>query len=311
MITGLLACGPATIEFTDEPKDVATDSGEADADADADADTDADADADSDADTDTDTDADDACPAFHLLADDSILLDYGASIDAYDASLGAYGGANVTSAATLAVNATSSCAFNTSATVSGSVWIGAGGDVATAACYGWGGSVTGSVDVLAAEEPLKDVLEPTGLPASSGAARAGWGESVSIAPDAVYDSLTVDYGGVLTVSGAGYLVVTGAASVSGTFVTPVGGTVDLYVQQDVSVGWGGTLNNGGSPTDLRIHLVNGSDVTVANGGAAVAMFDGPAGTFSNAGTLYGTVTARDYHAGWGGVLHGDDSVLCP
>lgn len=147
---------------------------------------------------------------YNLMTTGTISVQTGASIDSFQSSLGAYGGTNVGSNATVATNSTSTGGVTVSGgTINGSVSVGPGGNVSTV--ISGGTSITGAKIALSQAITLPTVTIPSGIGACTG--------------DLTYDN------GTTTLMGAtlhvGNLMLQGAARVkiSGSCIIVADGTV--------------------------------------------------------------------------------------
>lgn len=271
------------------------------------------------ADTDTATDDDTAtsedtgeepvadCLPYAFVADETLTLANGSSFDGYDASLGAYGGANAS--ASLALNDDTACALTTGASVAGDVYV--GGDPAATICETWGAS-TGTTHTLPSPVPLPTVTLPAGLPASSGDVTVAWGETRELAADLTVEDLTLAYGSALTVTASATLYVTGNLAMDGAPLTVAEGTtLDLYVDGGIRVGYGAALNTSGSPSQVRLRLTGHGTLQLDYGGGLSALVEQPGGAFTNGGgAFHGTWIGRSATTQWGAAVHLDVSTLC-
>jgi hypothetical protein len=253
------------------------------------------------------------CVAYGFAADDSFDLAYGASVDAYDSTRGAWGTGNSSADATVAIDATSACVLSVAGTLSGSAWVGPGGDPATAACVAYGGSVSGSIAALPSALAMPMVALPAGMPASDGDTTVAWGETLTLDADTVVDDLTLAYGSRLEIDRSMTLVVRGALALdSAPIDIAAGATLDLYVEGHARVGWGAVVNGGGDPAQLRFHLLGTGGLSLDYGGALTAVVEQPDGAFTNGGGAFsGTWIGRSATSAWAATYHLDSSRLCP
>jgi hypothetical protein len=311
-------CGPSTVVVADAPGtgdgsgDTAAnlDSGDTGGGGDSGGDM-----ADTGADTGGDTgdtappDDPDLCFAYGLVAGTSASFAYGASVDSYDAAHGPWSADSAGSAATVAVNGSESCALTNGATVNGTLYVGL--DPAAGYCEVWGASVSGGVHQLPAPAALPTVAVPAGRPASQGDVTVAWEETRTFAGDETFDTLTLAYGSTVEVTAPSTLVV-GELDVQGaTLTVQPGASLTVYVKGNATFAWGSTANADGEPAALRLLVVGGGTVNLADGATLAARVVAPDGAWTSAGTFSGNLAAATVNADWGADFHLDDAGLCP
>lgn len=303
----LLACHPASISLDDSAKTHADDSAIADSQHSTNDSDDTSSTESGTTETETTETTTPDCSVYGFMAVTQAHLQNGASVDSYDATVGAYGGNNVGQQASVTVDSTGKCALTVGASVGGDVWTGA--DPSTGLCEEFGSAISGSRSVLPSQVSLPIYQVPAGLPASSGALSIGFGDTRNIAVNTVFDSLSLDYGGNLQTSASLILYVAGDFSTASTLKIAAGTTVDLYVDGTVHVGFGSELNTDGEPSRLRIHAKG--DINLEYGAHVAALIE-QGGSFSNAGgTLWGTWMGDSANLQWGAMQHVDVSRYCP
>ncbi len=251
------------------------------------------------------------CAAYGLVAEEALTLAEGTQVDGWSSALGGYGGANSQQPSMIAVNAAGSCAANIGGVVTGDVWIGAGADPATAACFGWGGSVSGAVQVLAAPVPIETPVAP-GLPAGTAPLRASWGETLRLDADQSVTGFTVEYGSAVEVLRSITVLVEGDLAIDGATVTIAPGErLELFVTGAVRIGWGAWVNTDGEPAQLSIRMLGG-DLVMDSGSYASADIRSGGGQFSNnGGQFYGSWSGARLGSAWGAGFHLDEASICP
>ena len=302
------ACGPTTVVVDDKP---GTDSADTDTGTDT-ADTGADT-----ADTGTDTaDTSDVtepgpltgdCFAHGVVIDRSAHLVSGSTFDSFDSTLGAYGGVNVGSEATISVNGDEACALKNGSAVSGTIAV--AGDPETTYCAEWGAAVSGGVLELLASAPVPVVAAPD-VGDSQGDVTLTWGGASTWNADARYEDVSVAGGSTLSVTRSATVVID-TLDVAGTITIAAGERLDLYVRGTVSLGWGAALNPAGSPGQLRLWVVGAGPVSLAYGAGLNAWLLAPEALVTHVGTFGGGMAVRELTTQWGAVTHLDSSVICP
>ncbi len=259
---------------------------------------------------DTDPPGDPAdCVEYGVIAVSSATLAYGASLDSYDASIGVYGGENMGSDATVAVNGAGDCALTSGATVAGDLYVSL--DPAAGYCEEWGAAVSGGVHQLPGPAEVPTVAVPTGMPATQGSVYLNWGETRSFAGDETFDSLRFAYGSTVTVTAPSRIVTEEFSNEGAPLSIAPGASLEVYVTGDTTVVWGSEMNSEGSPSQLRIYVVGNGTVSLANGATMNAVVFAPDGAYTSAGTLSGALVADTLNLEWGAVIHEDVSARCP
>lgn len=248
------------------------------------------------------------CLAYGFVVGESAHLNYGAIIDGYDSTLGAYGGANL-GEGSVAVNGRVECALTSGAEVHGALHV--GGDPAAAYCEEWGASTSGGVHQLLSEAELADAPEPSGLPGSEGEFGLAWGEQESLSGTHHYDDFVLAYGSTLTISGPAVLVVDELRVEGATLNLDSGATLDVFVRGGASFAWGTAFNTGGAPGAVRVILGEEEPLSLANGAAVTGQLLAPRSAVEIGGTLQGGGSASTLEAAWGAALRLDQSLLCP
>ncbi len=308
-----VACGPTTVVVDDKPgagTDTAADDTGLDS-ADTGSDT---GDTASETGDDTD-DTDDTEPGpltgdcfdYALVIDQSAHLSSGSTFDSFDSTLGAYGGENVGSVATLSLNGDEACALLNGSTVQGTIAV--AGDPEATYCEEWGAAVSGGVVELLTPATLPVVATPE-VGDSQGDVTLTWGGASTWNADARYEDVSVAGGSTLSVTRSATVVVD-TLDVSGTIHIAEGERLDLYVRGSVNLGWGAALNAGGSPGQLRLWVLGVGPVTVAYGAGLNAWMLAPEAPVSHVGTFGGAMAVRELATAWGAATHLDTSVICP
>ncbi len=249
-----------------------------------------------------------ACLAHGFVVGESAHLAYGASLDAYDATAGAYGGANI-GEGSLAVNSHADCALTSGAAVRGELLV--GGDPSAAFCEEWGATTSGGVHQLAAEAELADVSAPSAVPDSEGEFSLAWEETHALEGLHHYEDFVLGYGSTLTISAPAVLVVDELRVEGATVKLDPGATLDLFVREAAGFSWGTAFNTGGSPAAVRIVLLGEDPLTLVNGATLTGQLLAPRSDVEIGGTFQGGASAASFEAAWGAALHLDESLLCP
>jgi hypothetical protein len=191
--------------------------------------------------------------------------------------------------------------------VKGDLWV--GGDPSKGVCAEWGASLTGKAATLS--EPVKlELGAPPSLPAPSGSKKVAWGETLQITADDSWDALTVEYGGTVEVKKSAKILVKGPVSIAGPVNVAEGATLELWVEGDLKVVYGGAVNSAGHPAQLRLVQPEGN-LVLEWGTALSGVVKSPEGSFTNQGAAFsGTWMGQSATAEWGSALHLDSSRRC-
>ncbi len=307
-------CGPTTVVVDDKPgrgSDTAADDSGLDS-ADTGSDTGSDTGTDT-ADSGDDTDDPDPgpqtgdCLEYGVVIDQSAHLASGSSFDSFDSTLGAYGGANVGSVATISLNGDEACALLNGSTVQGTIAV--TGDPEANYCEEWGAAVSGGVVELVTPATFPVVATPD-VGDNQGDVKLTWGGASTWNADARYEDVSVAGGSTLSVTRSA-IVVVDTLDVAGTISIAEGERLDLYVRGTVNLGWGAAVNTAGSPGQLRIWVEGVGPVTLAYGSGLNAWVLAPEAPLSHVGTFGGALAVRELATQWGAATHLDTSVICP
>lgn len=255
----------------------------------------------------------------HVWGDNSATA---AFIDAFDASAGMYGGANVLGdRLVVATNSTASQCVQMSsrASIRGSLQIGPGGNPASAVAL-WGNSqVTGGVSARSTAVGVHRIIDPyVTMPASQGSQT--FTSSFTINSNRTYQDLSV-WGNntVVTIVGDVVIRCTGNFSIGDrvAFQLAAGATLTLYVGGDVNIYNRATINmNTGDPSRCWLFMY-GADrrLQLTERAKLVAHVRNPKGSMelwgnSDPGSeLFGTFHGRNVTMGDKTRIHADISLL--
>jgi len=216
----------------------------------------------------------------------------------WDGTLGPYSAAlALANEGDIASNATAAntvTGYN-NATIRGDVFVGVGGNPATAVVFNSGATVTGSR--AASARRVANVFDrlPAGLPASSGALSLNGSASATISADRRYDSITLSNNSTLTVNGDRTVYVTGSVNLSNSSRINVGANsvLRLYIDGGMNVNNSAVVNTSTNPARCLITFRgNAQTVSITNTAELHAHVRAPlcsVGMSSNSlfsGTLY-------------------------
>jgi hypothetical protein len=167
---------------------------------------------------------------YDLMTAGSILVQTGASIDSFDSSLGAYGGTNAGSNATVATNSTSAGGVTVSgATIKGSVSVGPSGNPSTV--ISGSANITGAKSALSQALTMPTVTIPSGIGASTGNLTYTGGTTTLTGTTIHVGDLKLQSGAKVKISGTCVIVADGTITTqdSGSgFEVLAGGSLNIY-----------------------------------------------------------------------------------
>lgn len=219
-----------------------------------------------------------------IFGRDGVALNGNAQTDSYDASLGAYGGANVFKTGNVRSNRNISLVGN--ALVQGDAIPGPDGTVSSKK-----GNVTGLQEPAAREKELPPVSVPAGA-VTLGAVRLT-GKATQTLKAGTYVATSLE------IAGNGKLIIDASA-----------GPVNLYVTGNVSLAGNGVSNLSGQPRNFNLVQLGGAGVTVTGGADFVGTIYAPdsALAISGNGKLYGGFIGDSVSLGGNAVIHYDQSL---
>jgi hypothetical protein len=224
-----------------------------------------------------------------------------AVIDSYDSSLGAYGGANVSSNAVVSVNAVGSDKITlwSQGILKGDAFIGPGGNPSSGITTWSGAQITGQRGTLDTVVPMPTLSAPTGPPFSSPheGDQVSWGSMVvTINSNRHFRHMQLWNSSKVVISGDVTILLEGRLEVgSGTAleISP-GSTLHLYVKDLVSIG--GDVNVlTADPSRLEIFMLgSGKDIQQWGSAKLHARVQNPSGKLLvwNQAQFYGTYLGR-------------------
>jgi len=206
------------------------------------------------------------------------------SIDAFDATLGAYGGANIsTTGASVSTNSTTTAAWqmNGRARLQGSALVGPGGSPSGVVVLSDRSSITGTITAAASRAAIFIGVVPSPLASSSGTLSQFSG-SLVIAGDRRYTALTVGGTTAVTITASCVIRVDNDLIIQddATLALLNSANVTLSVGGNVSIVGDAAVNvTPGRPDDLALELTgSGDNVLVARRGQLVATVSNALGT---------------------------------
>ena len=213
-----------------------------------------------------------------------ITMNGNASTDSYDASLGAYGGANVFGTGNVRSNANISLVGN--AQVRGDAMPGPEGVVT-----GKTGSVTGLKDAASREKDLPPAAVPAGA-VSLGAVDLK-GKSTQTLTAGTYTATSLE------IAGNARLIIDASK-----------GPVNLYVTGTIALGGNGVLNASGQPRNFNLVQVGNAGVTVSGNSDFVGTIYAPdsALKINGNGALYGAFVGAAVDLNGNAAIHYDLSL---
>ena len=245
----------------------------------------------------------------------AVALTGSARIDSYDSSLGAYGGSNVGSNATLVTNSTSaggvSLAWST--VIQGSVQVGPGGNPASVVSQASGHNVTGSTTTQSQATQLPTITAPTNLGASTGDLSIGGMTVTTITGTRHVNNLSVTNSGRLKISGSVTILAENNFSLDGSGVLELlpGATLTMYVKGNMAVGGSGnTVLNGQNISGMKF-LVLGASVAISGSGNVVqSTIIAPNANvqISGSGSIGGLIVAQRLSLSGSATFHEDRHI---
>ncbi len=198
------------------------------------------------------------------------------NINAFDATLGAYGGANIsTTAGTVSTNSTSTAAWqmNGRARLQGSARVGPGGSPSGVVVLSDSSSITGTITAAASKAAIFIGIVPSPLASSSGTLSQFSG-SLVIDGDRYYKTFTVGGTTAVTITASCVIRVDGDLIIQDTATLALlnSAKVTLSVGGNVSIVGDAVVNvTPGRPNDLALELTGSvKNVQVADRGQLVA-----------------------------------------
>ncbi|MCY2926055.1 MAG: hypothetical protein NT031_11555 [Planctomycetota bacterium] len=241
----------------------------------------------------------------------TVLIGGGSRVDSYDSTLGAYGGANIGSLATVATNSTASgaVAISGGSVLQGSAVVGVGGNPSSVVSVSGGGSMTGTKTAMSQAMTMPTVTSPSGLGSSTGNVTYGYGTAI-IASSMHVTNFTMNGGGKVQISGNVTILADGPVSVgNGTTLEILpGGSLKFYFNSTLTLD-GGMANkvNGANLSRMQFLNLGTGAVTLGGGGALTGAILSPNGTVTmNGGSqMYGAVVAKSLSITNGAAFHED------
>lgn len=225
---------------------------------------------------------------FGIFAKDSVTLTGNAATDAYNSSLGSYGGSNVFSRGHVGTDSTtnSTVTLTGNATVQGNVTTGVGSTPSSVIVTTGNAAITGTTSAATSSQNPQAVTTSV---SSSGALSISGNTTVTLAAG------TYNYSS-LSITGNGRLRATGA--------------VTIYVSGSISIAGNGISTSSSQPPNMLIYETGTSNVSLSGNGSLYAGIYAPNSAVSNTGngTLYGAVVSRTYSQTGNGAIHYDEAL---
>lgn len=247
---------------------------------------------------------------------------WGAYIDSYHSSQGAYSPSSATGEAVVTTNSNGSGKFvmYSAAVIYGDGYVGQNGDVYRGMSL-WGGSqITGTKGVLEENMEIPNNNFPSydifpnyqqghghghghgyGYYGGYGSYELNlWGGmEETVTENTYYTNVYINSGTKLIIDGNVTIGVGGVfyLNQNGYLELTEGSTLNLYINSDVSIG--GYMNLGGTPDDLRIYMTSNRDFLMYGQSAVYAVVTNPQADFEiwNQASFYGLVLAEDFYGG--------------
>ncbi|MCY2928655.1 MAG: hypothetical protein NTV86_04015 [Planctomycetota bacterium] len=245
----------------------------------------------------------------------TVTVGGGSRVDSFDSTLGAYGGSNVGSQATVATNSTASGAVAVSggSTVQGSALVGVGGNPSTVVSVSGGGSMTGTKTAMTQAMTLPTVTSPTGMGSSTGNVSYGNGGTFLLSSNMHVTNFTVAGGVKLQVSGNVTILADGPVTVGNGATVEIlpGASLKFYFNNTLTLN-GGMANkvNGANLSRMQFLNLGTGAVSLGGGGALTGVILSPNGTVTMNGgfQLYGAMVAKSLSVTNGAAFHEDKRI---
>ncbi|HTL47363.1 MAG TPA: collagen-binding domain-containing protein [Verrucomicrobiae bacterium] len=225
---------------------------------------------------------------FAVFADQSLQLTGNATVDSYNSTVGAYGGANKASNGDVGTNSTgsSTVTLNGNATIKGDAQVGPNGNPASVISLTGNAAITG---VKSAAPALKDFPTQSSNSASLGA-------------------LTLS-GNTTRVIGAGTYRFS-SISITGNATLQATGPVDIYVDGPVKIAGNGISTQANTPPNFLLFVTTADDVQLSGNGNFYGGIYAPLSHVKNTGNgeLYGAVVSDTYQQTGNGNVHYDEAM---
>ena len=210
-----------------------------------------------------------------------------AVFDSYNSNYGAYGGSNISTAGTMAVNSTAIGALGLSgnAKINGNALVGYGGNPTVVV------STSGNAKVAGTRSNLAQSWNNPGA------------TTVPVGATAV--SLTVSGNNTLTLSAGTYSA--SSISISGNAKIVTSGQVSIYVSGAINISGNGILVTNNHPANLMLYSMGSSNVSISGNGSFYGGVYAPnsAVTTSGNGDFFGAMISKTYTQSGNGSLHYD------
>ena len=224
--------------------------------------------------------------AYGVYAKDSISMSGNAVFDSYNSNYGAYGGSNISTAGTMAVNSTGigKLGLNGNATIKGNVLVGYGGNSTVVSTSG-NAKVTGTRSNLAQAWTNPD--------------------TATVPVGATPVSLSVSGNNTLTLSAGTYSA--SSISISGNAKIVTSGQVNIYVSGAINISGNGILVTNNHPANLMLYSTGSSNVSISGNGSFYGGVYAPnsAVTTSGNGDFFGAMISKTYTQSGNGSIHYD------
>jgi len=244
-----------------------------------------------------------------VVVSGAVKLTGSCKIDSYDSTLGAYGGANISSNATVLTNSTASKAVSLawSTAIKGSVQVGPGGNPDTVIDDQSGTNVTGTMSAMGQQAQMPTLTAPS-MGASTGDKSISSAQGTTISGNLHVNNLSVTNSGLMKVSGTTVILVENNFSVSGAGVIEVlpNSSLTIYVKGTSTMS-GGTRIDGPNLSNIKLmNLGTGLvDITGSSQFQGVIMSPNGAVTIENGAAAFGAVMAKQISILGGSQFHQD------
>lgn len=234
-------------------------------------------------------------------------------IDAFDSSVGEYGGSNVlTDAAYIAVNSTANGAINMwgGGTIYGHARVGPGGEPDTGIVPA-NANITGTRAAFDSEVTVPQIILPDGIPNSAGSFSLERNQSETFSSNFRYSSFSLENNASITVTEPIVGRIDGNFSMrNNSRIDLTGkGRLTLYVYGSLSMRNNTKFNdNTGDPSRVRIVMMDGnSSADLSNGARIVGSVVAPEGlvNLTNQSEIVGSVFCRTLSMNGDGAIHVD------
>jgi hypothetical protein len=243
-----------------------------------------------------------------------LTLHNGSSIDAYDSSLGPYGGTNLHRDVTYLTDATGSGQVRlTNGRIYGDVYVGQGGNPSNVITLQNGSQITGSTAAQSANANITNYDAPSGFGGHSGNQTYNGGTH-TWSSDRHFNQLTITNGARVFVSGDVAIRVSNQFNLqNGRIILNPGASLTMWVGHNVTINNGSTINDDTERTDdfTLIMYGNNRDFNLQNGRVCGAIHVADDLTINNGSLIYGSVTAGDEITINNGRIHADLALAAP